>query len=383
MRGHIKKRGKNSWSIVIDRGRDSEGKRRQTWITVQGKKGEAEDRLSEELAKLQAGTFVEPSNQTLEIYLESWLKHLDTQGKALRTLVDYRHSCRRHLIPKLGHIPLQKLTTQTVEDYYADRLEKGCLQHEGGLSRRTVVGHHKVLRQALGRAVRLRLISRNPCDDATPPSPVAANAKALEESEMTAVLSAAKGTRLYMPIYLALSTGLRKGEILALKWKDIDGDHLTVNGTVEQAAGHLAIKTPKTKRSRRTMTLPSRAVQELRSHRAAQNQERLLLGTHYQANDLVFPKVDGQIWPPKSFDGQHARAIRNAGIGRVRFHWYRHTHASQLLRMGENVKVVSERLGHASIMTTLDTYGHLLKGMQEGAAEKINQVLAEVEKNVV
>ncbi len=197
---------------------------------------------------------------------------------------------------------------------------------------------------------------------------------------MSAVLRTAKGTRVYGPIYLALSTGLRKGEILALKWKDIDGDHLTVNGTVEQAAGHVAIKKPKTKSSRRPITLPQRAVEELRKHRAAQNKERLLLGSGYQNNGFVFPKVDGQIWAPTSFDGQYTRTVKKAGIGQVRFHWLRHTHASQLLKKGENIKVVSDRLGHAKIGITLDTYGHLLKGMQEGAAKTINEVLEKVEK---
>lgn len=381
MRGHIKKRGKNSWSIVIDRGRDSEGKRRQTWITVHGRKGEAEDRLTEELNRLKGGMFVEPSKQTVSQYLESWLKHMDTQGKALRTLVDHRHQCRQHLIPALGDIQLQKLTAQEIEDCYADSLATGRLTGKGGLSARTVAGQHRIFKKALARAVKLRLISRNPCDDAEPPSPVDSKARALEDYEMSAVLRAAKGARVYGPIYLALSTGLRKGEILALKWKDIDGDNLTVNGTVEQAAGHIAIKQPKTKSSRRTIALPQRASEELRKHRAAQNEERLLLGSGYQANDLVFPKVDGQIWAPTSFDGQHARTIREAGIGHVRFHWYRHTHASQLLKRGENIKVVSERLGHAKIGITLDTYGHLLKGMQESAAKTINDILAEVEKN--
>lgn len=168
---------------------------------------------------------------------------------------------------------------------------------------------------------------------------------------------------------------MRKGEILALKWRDLDAGRLNVSRTLEQTKASVRLKESKSERGRRTIVLPESAVVMLRRHRAEQNRERLAIGAGYEANDLVFPKVDGSMWPPTSFDWHYAQAVARAGVGAVRFHDIRHTHATALLRNGVNVKVVSERLGHASVRITLETYAHVLPDMQEDAAVRLDALV--------
>jgi integrase len=178
-------------------------------------------------------------------------------------------------------------------------------------------------------------------------------------------------------VVLAALTGMRLGEILALKWPDIDFDcrECQVVRSLQQTDAGLSFKTPKTRPSRRTILLPEMAVTALKAHRAQQNEERLLMGAGYDDQGLVFARPDGSIWPPMQFSSDFRRLIRRKGFS-IRFHDLRHTHASQLLKAGVPVKVVSERLGHATASITLDTYSHVLPGMQADAVLRIDAALA-------
>ena len=181
--------------------------------------------------------------------------------------------------------------------------------------------------------------------------------KALDEKQLLSLLAAIRQTRHYAAVLLAALTGMRLGEILALKWSDIDLDcrECQVVRSVQKTDEGLSFKTPKTRRSRRTVLLPELAITALKAHRAQQNEERLLVGPGYQDLDLVFARPDGSIWPPVQFSSDFRRLIRRKGFS-IRFHDLRHTHASQLLKAGVPVKVVSERLGHATASITLDVY---------------------------
>ncbi|MDH5327985.1 MAG: site-specific integrase [Gammaproteobacteria bacterium] len=227
------------------------------------------------------------------------------------------------------------------------------------------------------RAVKLKLRSRNPVEDVESPRPVSKEVQALDEEQTVALLKVAEGTPLYMPILFAVTTGLRRGELVGLKWKDIDLETsgVTVSRSIQQTKGKVEIKKPKTESSKRTVTIPSIAMEALQTHRIEQNKQRLKLGKIYQNEDWVFAKPDGSLWKPDSLTQAFRKLISDSGLPKVRFHDLRHSHASQLLKKGVHPKVAQERLGHSSIAITLDLYSHLLKGVQEEAASKVDEAL--------
>jgi len=225
--------------------------------------------------------------------------------------------------------------------------------------------------------VRLQVLARNPADAVDPPRPRPVEMAALDVADTARLLGAAAGSRLYLPVLLAVATGLRRGELLALRWKDLDlgGGALAVCQAMELTRAGIAFKEPKTRRSRRRVTLPALVVDVLRAHRREQVVERLGAGPAYRDLDLVLPGPGGEPWNPRYFGKSFASLVERSGVPRVRFHDLRHTHASQLLLEGVHPKVVSERLGHASVAITLDRYSHVLPGLQEDAAARIDRAL--------
>ncbi len=207
--------------------------------------------------------------------------------------------------------------------------------------------------------------------------------RALTEAETAQLFNLVECGRLNIPVMLAIATGMRRGEILALRWQDIDleAGMATVIHSLEQTRGQLGFKSPKTGKGRRTVALPAIAVELLREHKTSQLYQRLALGPAYQDHDLVCPRPDGRPWPPDTFSTAFAALVRRSKFKHVRFHDLRHTHATQMLRQGVHPKVVSERLGHSAIGITLDTYSHVLPGMQEEAAQKIDNTLRRAIRN--
>ena len=226
-----------------------------------------------------------------------------------------------------------------------------------------------MLREALQRTIKWRLLIRNPADAAEPPRPEKKEIQALDESQTAALLAKAEGSRFYGPILIAVTCGVRRGELLALRWQDADlsARKISVMQSLETTRDGIRFKPPKTARGRRSIALPQIAVDALRKHRAEQNKERLLFGKDYQDNGLIFAMPDGSPWAPDKFTSSYVSFTRRVGL-KVRFHDLRHSHATQLLRQGIHPKIVSERLGHSTIGITLDTYSHVLPGMQEEAA---------------
>jgi len=273
-------------------------------------------------------------------------------------------------------LPLVKLQPLHIQGAYSKALLDGGRKdgRKGGLSAQTVLHHHRVLREALKQAVRWQLVPRNAADAVEPPRPEYHEANALEESRTAWLLDAAEGTRLHIPILLAITTGMRRGEILAICWTDIDLDTgiARVRRSLQETKAGVTVKEPKSRHGRRPISLPSLAVEMLRTHRDAQQKVKATLGRDYQDNDLVCCRDDGSIWPPSAFTSAYRDLLRRRQIANVRFHDLRHSHVSQLLRSGVSAKVISERLGHSKVGFTLDVYSHLLPGMQEEAASKVD-----------
>lgn len=385
--GHIRQRGKHSWQIKYDGAPDPvTGERRTVFETVKGSKTEAKARLSIAIGEVAGGTHVAPTSETVATYAKHWLENVAPVKASGKTLERYRELVDGHIVPSLGKHTLSKLTKEHVEAFYREKRESGRLDGKGGLAERTIIHIHRRLAAILDSAALSQKVRRNVAKIAeTRPSPKKAKRKLAEgidyltDADAQKLLAALAGTRMHAPALLAFATGMRRGEILGLRWSDIDVDRpeLHVAQAIEQTRDGITVREPKTESSRRTISLPAFAVEVLRAHRAQQAKERLALGLGKSSMDLVFTRYDGAIVNPRNFSKEFQRMAAAAGFPGFKFHGTRHTHATSLLRHGINVKVVSERLGHASIVVTLDIYGHVLREQTAEVANKLDTIFGD------
>lgn len=379
MRGNITRRGQSSWRLKFDLGRDpATGKRLTEYVTVRGTKKEAQAELTRRLNQFEEGQYVLRTGETVAEYARHWLAAIAPANASAKTLERYGEIVEKHIIPQLGNTVLQKLDGTRIDDFYLHLRTAGRADGKGGLADQTVKHIHRLLSQILSSAVKARKLRHSPMEAVqTTPKVRAEEIQVLDDDELSALLRYLKGRTLYMPVMVAASTGMRRGEVLALRWKDIDLDRATlqVRQVVEETKAGLAIKEPKTDRSRRTIALPARLVQEIRQHRKQQAELRLRLGLGKDDRDLVFPTMDGNMRVPRAFSKEFARIADKAGVGHVTFHGLRHTHITHLLRSGVPVHVVSARAGHANPAVTLNIYAHMLPGQQEGAAAIVDTAL--------
>jgi len=378
MKGHIYKRSQGSWTIVYDLPADTvTGRRQQKSQTIRGTKRDAERVLREVLLSLEQGSYVKPNKVTIGEWLRKWLKDYVSINTTDRTQESYYSTVERHLIPSLGRVAITDLQAQHIQSYYAEKLNKGRADGKGGLSARSVVYHHRILSKALGYAVKMGVVVRNVADVVQPPRVQRVTMSTLSSEEATRFLDAARETDYYVYLATLLYTGLRRGELLALRWRnlDLDSGTLTVVETAYKLGnGEYRIKEPKTPQSRRNVTLPISLVELFKVYRADQELLRIQLGISLNADDFVFIRPDGSPINPNAITLAFRRIIKRAGLRRIRLHDLRHTHATLMLKAGVHPKVVSERLGHANIGITLDIYSHVLPGLQEAAAEKFDKI---------
>jgi integrase len=371
MRGCIVRRGKKSWRLKFDLDRDPEtGARRYHTVTVRGTRRDAEAELARLLNDANKGALVDVSKLTVADYLSRWLdgKH----GISPVTRERYRDTIIKGIGPDLGEIELQKLKPVHIKALLSKMVTRGS-RTSGPLSARTVRNANRVLHGAL-KAVKLDLAARNVADAVSPPAGSVDEIEILNADQVTGVLASLKGSRLYPIASLALATGMRRGELLALRWQDVDLANATikVERSLEQTrGGALRFKSPKTRHSRRTISLPPSAVTLLRGHRQAQLELRLQLGMGKLESDaVVFCNHDGAPISPNCFSVMWGRAVPQAT-----FHALRHTHTSALIAGGIDVVTVSRRLGHSNPTITLGVYAHLFRETDTSAAAAIEKVL--------
>jgi integrase len=377
--GHIRQRGQQSWELKFDLGRDPGGKRISRHVTFRGTKREAQAELNRLLSRRNEGTYVDPTKMSVAEYLEHWLTVDIDRRVARKTAARHRGIVRHNIIPRIGAMPLRKLTAVHIEALEAELAQQGRQRHRDSrgpaLSAQTVLHVHRTLSQALEHAVKTDVLFRNPALQVRPPRPPGREIKILTKPEIAQVLRAAEGTGLYLPILVAVTTGIRRGELFGLRWSDLDlaRSRLSVNQSLELVRGRAVFKAPKTKGSRRTLTLPAITVEALKAHKAAQGSERLRLGLGKA--ELVFTRADGE---PVSFDyvsRTFGELIAKLGVTRITFHGLRHTHISHQLMDGVHVKVVSERAGHANVSITLSVYATFLPSLQDAAVEGMDSWL--------
>jgi integrase len=345
------------------------GERIQKRVTARTKR-ELDAKVSELKAQWNKGDYFEATKMTAAEYLEHWLEAI---APTIRPSSHRRFTevARRRVIPAMGHVALARVTTLHIQEFYAD-----CLK--SGLSPSTVALYHNVLHRALEQAVKWSLIRRNPCDGVDAPREVTPEMKTWTAEQARAFLDVASGDDLAALWWLVLHTGLRRGELLALRWQDIDFERATlaIRRTLTRGMDGLAFGEPKSAAGRRSLALPAVCVDRLRAHRTQQLKRRLALGSDWQDTDLVFERGDGSLLHPNTMSSAFARLTKKAGLPRIRFHDLRHTAATLMLANGEHPKIVQERLGHSDMSMTLNRYSHVTMDMQREAADRLAKLLS-------
>jgi integrase len=379
MRGYMRKRAKGSWSISVSAGFDpSTGKRRQVYATVRGSKRDAERELTKLLAQADAGTIADAGSMTLETYLRRYLDHVGTRVRP-STLERYEGLARRHIVPRIGAIRLARLRPAHVQSL----LDQMGAQ---GLAARTTLHAYRLLSAALRQAVRWQMIPTNPAAAASPPKAERPSLRVPTPEEIALLIETARrehgrrpnqGPCFPVALVLAISTGMRRGEVLGLAWSEVDLDaaYIRVTRTLQSAGKKTVLLDPKTDRSRRTISLPASAVAVLRQHRRDQAERRLAFGAAWQDLGLVIDRGDGGPYHPDALSRRFRRLRERVGVPEVRFHDLRHAYATTLLEAGVHPKIASEALGHTSVSFTMDTYQHLMPSLGSQAAAAIQAAL--------
>jgi integrase len=375
MRGSVVKRGA-SYSVVVELDRDpATGKRRQKWHSGYRTRRDAERALAEMVDAVNRGAFVPKTRQTVREFAKEWLAAIEPTVRPA-THYNYGRNLRLHVEPYIGGAVLTKVDAGTLNGLYARLLADGRRSAaEGGLSPRSVQQVHGILHKMLKDAVKWGRLARNPADAADPPRAAGKHAAMVtwDATETARFLTAVKDDRLAAAFLTLATTGARRGEVLGLRWSDVDLENgrAAIRQTVITVNNQAQIGEPKTARGRRTIDLDAATVAALREHRKRQAAERLLMGSGWTDHGLVFCRVDGSPLRPGHFSRAFSRHIRRLGLRPIRLHDLRHGWATLALAAGEHPKVVQERLGHANISITLDTYSHVTASLHRQAAERV------------
>jgi integrase len=375
MKGHIRERSPGRWAIVLDTRDPETGKRNRRWHSFRGTKREAQIECSKLITAISGGTYVDPNRQTVEQFFDRWLIHMATQLSP-RSHERYTEIVKKNLTPSLGSIQLTKLRSAQIAQAYSRALASGRRDGRDGLSANTVLYMHRILKQALTQAVLWRELARNEASAVRPPKIERKKMKVLDGDGIATLIETARTTTLFIPVLLAVTTGLRRGELAALRWQhcDLDRAQLSIEESAEQTKAGIRYKPPKSSKGR-TVALPATVVKELRSHRAFQAQTLLKVGIRLSDANFVVAQADGSPFQPRSLTHAFEAFLAKHDLPRVRLHDLRHTHATAMLKDKVHPKVVQERLGHSTIAITLDIYSHVLEGMQEDAAEVVDAAL--------
>lgn len=373
--GSIRKRKDGRWEGRYTAGYDPNTGKRVTKSVLGKTQAEAKEKLRAALEKAQQVDVLRADDYTVASWLRTWYELYSKPNVRPSTANYYHRSIEQHIIPRMGNVKLSQLTSRDLQKLYRDLQENGRLREvqkakKPGLSNATVRGIHMMLHNALDRAVKERLILRNPTEGCIIPKIEKQEMKILHPEDMSAYLAAAEKHNARPMFYLELVSGVRKGELVALLWDDLDPERRTISVSKQAAVrnGEITISRPKTETSVRKISIPQEAVD-------------LLIQEHekHPENLYMFPSPKtGGMYYPDSVVNLHKRILKDAGLEHIRFHDLRHTFATMALQNGVDVKTVSTMLGHYDAGFTLRTYTHSTRAAQEDAAQRMGSFMAQV-----
>lgn len=338
--------------------------------TIYGKtRAEVAEKLAKAVMNRAEGLVFDGGSLRLFEYLERWLADSVRDTVRATTYENYSYLVRTYIVPSLGRVKLKALTPAHVQRFYREKLDSG-------LAPRTVQYLHTLLRKALKQAVKWGMVPRNVTDAVDAPRPAKKETKYFSFDQAKAFLKVASEDRFWALYVLALSTGLRRGELLGLRWEDLDLEREVLRVRRSLTPDAKSYNQPKSVKGRRSVRLTLGAVEAMKLHKINQDREKTCLGSLWQEQGLVFPSSKGTPFNPSNLLNRSFKPLlRRAGLPMIRFHDLRHTFATLMFSNGEHPKIVQEILGHAQITLTLDTYSHVLPSMQEGAVGRLGELL--------
>ena len=370
MNGRIRRRSKGSWEITIDVGRDAEGNRVRKFVHVKGTKAEAQRKLRELVVSLDMGLSLDNRKESVREFMNRWQREYVSANTRPKTQVSYEYLSRVHILPVLGHLRLQDLTPGDVQRMISTSLEKG-------ISTTTARRVYATLHRALECALRWGAVYRNVADAIDAPKEAHHEIAPPDPATLKTLLTEADNTTYGPAFWLAAYTGLRRGEIAACRWENIDLEKgtLSVIGTVSKENGHLVVTPPKSKTSRRLIHLDDDTIGVLRAHRGRQLLKKIELGELFVDQGYVFTSPTGGILDPDLLTKAWRKLCKKLGL-RFRLHDLRHAHASTLIEVGTHIKTVQARLGHSSPSLTMQVYAHVTPGMDKEAADAFAKAIS-------
>lgn len=370
--GHVRKRnvksGITTYQIIVEEENTcSGGKRNRFYKTIHGSKKDAEKAMRTMISELENKTFTKESKLTVKEFMLQWLDLYVKNQLSPTTVQHYIDQTEKYIIPKFGHIYLQQLKNIDIQKWVFD-LQKGSPLTGKPLSPKTIKNIMLNLSAAMKKAVMLDLIPKNPCDNITMPKLERFEPDVYSMEEVNNMLDCAKNTDLYLPLMIEICIGLRRGELLALKWHHIDFEngYLTVEENLVTVDNKRITKAPKTKSGKRSIQIPSTLLDLLRDTKN---------NRHAGDNDYVICQKDGSPYKSDSFSLKFRRFLKSNDLKHIRFHDLRHINATIMLSLGISPKVAQERLGHSSYQITMDIYSHVLKKVEKEAADKLDNAL--------
>lgn len=375
MRGHIRKRG-NKWAVIIPVGYDQKTKKtKYKWFSYDTE-DEAEKECARLITELNQGTFIEPSKMTVAEYMDFWFENYVESNTRKNTRDSYKYLINLHVKPEIGKLLLNKLQPLHIQQLLTKKSKSGRVDGKsGGLSSRSVKYIYSILREALKHAVKWKLLPQNPAEAVEIPRLTRKRVQVWTPEETRCFLKAAEDDKFYALFVLALFTGMRRGELLALKWQEIDFEKgvIQVNNTLSKQR---TLETTKTEKSQRGVLVTENVLDILRQHKLRQLEKRIKVGQKYQDYGLIFCTRLGTPLNAENLVKRHYfPIIEKAGVRKINFHSLRHCSATLALANNVNIKIISERLGHSTIKTTADIYSHVSLEMQRKAAQGIDKVL--------
>jgi len=368
--GHIRKRNSGGYQITIELGNDPlTGKRRRQSKTVHTTKKQAEAIMRQMIQDIESGHVAAPSTRKLQDWITDWLDNYRPNIEET-TRDGYQEKLDNYIIPGLGKIPLNTLQAEHIQKWVNDLSQRG-------LSPKTIRNAFNILNPALKKAVVLHMIPSNPCEGVELPKLVRPEVEVYDSRDFNLILDAAKGTDMYLIVLLELTVGLRRGELIALKWPQVDLDSgvLHIRENTVRAHGTTITKQPKSKAGNRDISIGSEVVEVLRQAKAEYDRDKMVWGAGFHDGGYVIRQENGEPFRPDSITHKWRRFETKHGLSHIKFHGLRHSNATALIQAGVSPKVVQQRLGHADVTITLNTYTHVLPSMDQDAANKLDSMV--------